>query len=1123
MARVLVFEVKINGIRGAVTGTESLREAVKGTKKELDSTDFGSKKYEEVQKQLGSLKEIQKQARADTRRAGREFVIQADQGRESYRALNAELVNLRDSFKNLSRAEREGDVGRQLTARIKELDTELKEIDASIGNFQRNVGNYGSALEALGGINFAELATLPGAIQAGAQAARQAAEFVFELTERFRALRGEVQNITGATGPALDEFTARVAAIADTFEATEEEVIASAQRTADVFGISFEDALTKIEEGFVGGSNQSGEFLTLAQEYAPVFDEIGASADQAFNIINRAVTSGIISDQGLATIEEAQLRLRELPQSTLDALGAIGISAEQIRGAIAERGIAGAIADVSERLQDFENDSQEVGVVLADVFGAAGEKAGADFVKSLADIEDATGSVIDETNEYQQQQLRTLEVNQEFTRVQNEVAQQLAGTTSSFSDLGTIIQTRLLEGLLFLIDRVQTFWRALQPVRDALQRLGEALGIVDGAGRATEGTLSVLNGILEAQEALWNFAGQAIGFVIDQITGLVNVGKEVLEFFGILDSEAAAAAAAEEARAAAAKAAADEEIAARERAMNAEEAAREAAERRQRRTEEANAATRQAAKDLDDFKKATDAAAVATDLFAEGSIAALRKEVNELNKSLEGAAPEDVEGILVQALKAEEALEEAQEYRKQLREVLAGDRVEIPVIPRLEDTEGATAAPEFFADQDAIPIDARLEAVEREKLARIEAAREVAETEEEFTRQRQSIELEAERRALQERLRELEAGSIEFLQVEQEIADTTAQINQAKVDELIRQEQQRAAQLREIEQFVFSSINDSLAALSQASQARTDEEVGTLEDRYAREIELAEGNEARQEELRQELADKRADIERQEFQKQKQFRVATALTSLAEGIVNILAAPTTIPDPFGTLFKTFRIGLLTATTATQIAAINKQRPAARGTLVDAIEANLAARRPRGIPVKAGLGTMIGKAIRGATHGDPSGGIPLDIMGVPVLAESGEFVDVDEYGGVAIINKRSRAALSDQLESQAGVVYPGKRQFLSDANSYRGYGIAFAQEGALVRPNIEPILNSTAPVSVAANREITATFDGDEIDQIATQIAVRTATEVRAAMRAGLLDANRRLEREARLEETTGKR
>ena len=118
MAKTLVFEVKINGIRSAVTGTDDLKQAIKATRKELGQTDFGSKKYQELQKQLGSLKKLQKDVNADTREAGRQFEISADKGKESYRALNAELVSLRNRFKELSRADREGATGDAFRKRI---------------------------------------------------------------------------------------------------------------------------------------------------------------------------------------------------------------------------------------------------------------------------------------------------------------------------------------------------------------------------------------------------------------------------------------------------------------------------------------------------------------------------------------------------------------------------------------------------------------------------------------------------------------------------------------------------------------------------------------------------------------------------------------------------------------------------------------------------------------------------------------------------------------------------------------------------------------------------------------------------------------------------------------------
>ena len=370
------------------------------------------------------------------------------------------------------------------------------------------------------------------------------------------------------------------------------------------------------------------------------------------------------------------------------------------------------------------------------------------------------------------------------------------------------------------------------------------------------------------------------------------------------------------------------------------------------------------------------------------------------------------------------------------------------------------------------------------------------------------IELEANRAILRERKKGLEENSIELLQVEQSIADTTTDINRVKVEILLEQERRRAQQLQEIQQAIFGSISESINALTQASQSRAETETNALERRYQREIDLAEDNEQRQEELRTELAEKTEQIRQREFEKQKKYRVAAALTSLAEGVVNILSAPTTIPDPFGAIFKAIRVGVLTATTAQQVNAINRQQ-AARGILAESA------------PVKTGMRGMVGQAIRGATHNDPSGGVEIAANGRNILAEAGEFVDVDEYGGVAIINKRSTAALRRDLQRNAGRTFPGKRQFLSGVNNYKNYGITFARQGALARPNVEAAISSPSGQGVTTV-QAEAQFTDEQTATIAERIAERTGKEVKEAMSKGLLDTNRRIEREQRLSGRTGR-
>jgi len=151
--KILAFEIEVGGIKSVVSDLGTLGEAIKATNTELKKgPDIGTKEYAKLQKQLGALKEIQRQENAEIRNQGREFVISADKGKRSYRAMNAELVNARMKFKELGEAERKGKIGQSIIKNIQTLDKELKEIDSSIGQFQRNVGNYKQALIGLGDI-----------------------------------------------------------------------------------------------------------------------------------------------------------------------------------------------------------------------------------------------------------------------------------------------------------------------------------------------------------------------------------------------------------------------------------------------------------------------------------------------------------------------------------------------------------------------------------------------------------------------------------------------------------------------------------------------------------------------------------------------------------------------------------------------------------------------------------------------------------------------------------------------------------------------------------------------------------------------------------------------------------
>lgn len=111
-----------------------LKDALLNVDKASEDYDKGLKLLREDQRRLNEVNALTKKS------------VDALPG--SYNALNAELVQTRKAYKELTPEERaNAEVGGVMIKRIQELDKELKTLDADMGQYQRNVGNYQSALD----------------------------------------------------------------------------------------------------------------------------------------------------------------------------------------------------------------------------------------------------------------------------------------------------------------------------------------------------------------------------------------------------------------------------------------------------------------------------------------------------------------------------------------------------------------------------------------------------------------------------------------------------------------------------------------------------------------------------------------------------------------------------------------------------------------------------------------------------------------------------------------------------------------------------------------------------------------------------------------------------------------
>jgi hypothetical protein len=139
MAKVLGFSIEINGTKTAIDTTNQLKKSLSDVNKLLGETS-DKDAYEVLAKEAAKLKAELGQVTKQQQEFNKE-AANTKNAKGSYVELNAELVKLRRSYREMSEEERKI-AGPQTIERIQELDGKLKGMDASMGQFQRNVGNY---------------------------------------------------------------------------------------------------------------------------------------------------------------------------------------------------------------------------------------------------------------------------------------------------------------------------------------------------------------------------------------------------------------------------------------------------------------------------------------------------------------------------------------------------------------------------------------------------------------------------------------------------------------------------------------------------------------------------------------------------------------------------------------------------------------------------------------------------------------------------------------------------------------------------------------------------------------------------------------------------------------------
>lgn len=314
-------------------------------------------------------------------------------------------------------------------------------------------------------------------------------------------------DLTGKTGDDLKNFRNEVQATADTFNQDFETVLEAANNYAQQYGISVDEALKKIQDGFISGANANGQYLDSLKEFPAYFREAGVSADGFVAIMSQTSKMGVTSNKALDTIKEGNIRIREMSTATAEALDNLGLNSKKIQQELA----AGTtttfevMQQVSTKLSEIPESSQVAGEAITNIFGGPGEDAGYRYLTTLKDISTNLDEVKERSGEMGRLQQEQLESQVELD---NAISALFDATGGTFESMTTKAKTFVNKGITAIIKGV------VDVCNWFIELYNNSLVI--RAGVAAIGLQF---------KTLWSVVKNVLGLIVDEIVGLANMIK----------------------------------------------------------------------------------------------------------------------------------------------------------------------------------------------------------------------------------------------------------------------------------------------------------------------------------------------------------------------------------------------------------------------------------------------------------------------------------------------------------------------------------------------------------------------------------------------------------------------
>jgi len=280
----------------------------------------------------------------------------------------------------------------------------------------------------------------------------------------------------------LEEVNKKVHQISKVYGEDSLEIAKAANAMTKQLGGTFESNLAILEDGYKKGANLNGDMLDQFKEYSPQIRELGLDASQMLAIMSNANKQGIFSDKAIDSIKEANLSLKEMGPTQIDALKGIGLSVKDLAGITSFE----AVQMISKAMEGATAQAKQL--ALTDIFKGAGEDAGMSFILGLGTME-LDPSKIESFNQADEG-LKTWIAN---------------------------LQTSIADGVGAWMPAIEAFGSGASTINEITGLFGGVYDIMKSLGWTTK--------IATAAQWLWNFAMNAnpVGLIVIGITALIAV------------------------------------------------------------------------------------------------------------------------------------------------------------------------------------------------------------------------------------------------------------------------------------------------------------------------------------------------------------------------------------------------------------------------------------------------------------------------------------------------------------------------------------------------------------------------------------------------------------------------